>query len=133
MKVPEMRLSTWEALVPPPRRIHMQKSSMSSPDDRCWEYGCAESRDYFICEKGYTTLSCCLINPIYVNYSKDQLWFDSLSRLWSYARKSSHQDRRESRNGQTNEEVLQLSGLENLRLPELEEIIFELPKDRFED
>ncbi|TGO45928.1 hypothetical protein BCON_0355g00070 [Botryotinia convoluta] len=174
MQVPEMRLAIWDALTPPPRRIYMQKSSMSFPDNRCWvakinsDSGspaipsppvlgiCAESRDYFIREKGYTILSCCLINPIYVNYSRDQLWFDSLSRLWSYARNVSYRDRLESRNSQMNEEVLQLSRIRKLgmsltdkdrigrfsarimihiikRLPELEEVIFELPKDRFED
>ncbi|KAF5869726.1 uncharacterized protein Bfra_010926 [Botrytis fragariae] len=175
MKVPEMRLAIWEALVPPPRRIYMQRSSMSLGDNRCWvakvnsDSGsptipnppvligiCAESRDYFIREKGYTIFSCCLMSPIYVNYSKDQLWFESLSRLWGYARNVSYQDRQGRRNSQMNEEVLQLSRIKKLgmsltdkdkigrfsarimihiikRLPELEEVIFELPKDRFDD
>ncbi|KAF7932657.1 uncharacterized protein EAE98_003956 [Botrytis deweyae] len=174
MKVPEMRLAIWEALVPPPRRIYMQKSGFSLSDNRYWvakvesDSGsltipnpsilgiCAESRDYFIREKGYTLLSSCLISPIYVNYSRDQLWFDSLSRLWSYARNVSYRRRLERRSGQMNEEVLQLSrirklgisltGKENMgrfsarimthiimRLSELEEVIFELSKDGFDN
>ncbi|TGO36183.1 hypothetical protein BHYA_0133g00250 [Botrytis hyacinthi] len=174
MQIPEMRLAIWEALVPPPRRIYMQKSGLSLSDERYWvakvnsDSGsltipnpsilriCAESRDYFIREKGYTILSCCLINPIYVNYSRDQLWFDSLSRLWSYARNVSYRSRLARRNGQMNEEVLELARIRRLgisltgkdrigqfsgrimihiimRLPELEEVIFELPKDRFDD
>ncbi|KAF7918139.1 uncharacterized protein EAE97_011910 [Botrytis byssoidea] len=174
MQIPEMRLAIWEALVPPPRRIYMQKSGLSLSDNRYWvakaksDSGsltipnpsilriCAESRDYFIREKGYAILSCCLINPIYVNYSRDQLWFDSLSRLWSYARNVSYRGRLVRRNGKMNEEFLELSRIRKLgisltgndrigrfsarimihiimRLPELEEVIFELPKDRFDD
>ncbi|KAF7896333.1 hypothetical protein EAF00_006347 [Botryotinia globosa] len=173
MQIPEMRLAIWEALVPPPRRIYMQKSFLSLPDNRYWvakvssDSGsltipnpsilgiCAESRDYFIREKGYTIFSCSLAKPIYVNYSRDQLWFESFSRLWSYARKVSYLNRLERRKGQMSEEVLQLSRFRKLgmsltdedmrrfsariiihiikRLPELEEVVFELPKDKFED
>ncbi|THV53262.1 hypothetical protein BGAL_0055g00210 [Botrytis galanthina] len=174
MQIPEMRLAIWEALVPPPRRIYMQKSGLSLSENRYWvakvnsDSGsltipnpsilriCAESRDCFIREKGYTILSCCLIYPIYVNYSRDQLWFDSLSRLWSYARNVSYRGRLARRNGQMNEEVLELARIRKLgisltdkdrigqfsarimihiimRLPELEEVIFELPKDSFDD
>ncbi|TEY50419.1 hypothetical protein BOTCAL_0277g00170 [Botryotinia calthae] len=174
MKVPEMRLAIWDALIPPPRRIYMEKSSISFPDNRCWKakvsfdpgspaisnpsilHICAESRDYFIREKGYTLLSCSLISPIYLNYSRDQLWFDSLSRLWRYAKNVSYRHRLEIRNCKMSEEKLQLYKIRKLgmrltdkdkierfsarimihimtRLTELEEITFELPKDRFED
>ncbi|KAM0147630.1 hypothetical protein ACHAQE_010198 [Botrytis cinerea] len=174
MKVPEMRLAIWDALIPPPRRIYMEKSSIPLSDDRCWKakvsfdpgspaisnpsvlHICAESRDYFIREKGYTLLSRCLISPIYLNYSRDQLWFDSLSRLWRYARNVSYRHRLEIRNCQMSEEKMQPYKIRKLgmrlterdkierfsarimihimkRLTELEEITFELPKDRFED
>ncbi|KAK6604752.1 hypothetical protein H4I96_05334 [Botrytis cinerea] len=169
MKVPEMRLAIWDALIPPPRRIYMEKSSIPLSDDRCWKakvsfdpgspaisnpsvlHICAESRDYFIREKGYTLLSRCLISPIYLNYSRDQLWFDSLSRLWRYAKNVSYRHRLEIRNCQMSEEKMQPYKIRKLgmrlternkierfsarimihimkRLTELEEITFELPK-----
>ncbi|KAF7946359.1 hypothetical protein EAE96_009358 [Botrytis aclada] len=176
MKVPEMRLAIWDALTPPPRRIYMQKATWRFPDNRYWDAKvnsdsgspaipnppvlriCAESRDYFIREKGYTIFNCCIIRPIYINYSRDQLWFDSLSRLWSYARNVSYSYRghRGKRNSQLKEEILQLARIRKLgmslndkdkieqfsarvmihmikRLPELEEVIFEFPKDNFEE
>ncbi|ESZ92098.1 hypothetical protein SBOR_7513 [Sclerotinia borealis F-4128] len=97
----EMRRKIWEESLPPPRRIYMvdfgifngkcqwvakEYSGKSSHDTLTPSilWLCHESRDYFIREAGYTIFGLNIDTPIYLNHSKDKLWFWNSSLLVHY-------------------------------------------------
>lgn len=86
----------WEASLPPPRRLYLQESvdihgesqwaatidSDGSSSDTLIPSIlsiCHESRDCFTREAGYSIFGFGLTKPIYMNHSKDQLWFRGLN------------------------------------------------------
>lgn len=164
MAIPEMRLMIWEASVPPSRRIYLHHtlnedhgsltkwnakldSDASSPNvvNPAILRLCQESRDYLIREKGYTLFGTHLKSPIYMNHSKDQLWFLDTDHLWYF-----HQAVLLRHQPAFVSEVKKVgvkfnistshmftfrrqdiaSGIATI-FPEVEEVIFEIPEEEF--